>query len=63
MGRLVRKPTLPTAEVAQATTGDFGGIFQAPARARPAAEAFPATIICCAPSNMFRPKCSAFRWW
>ena len=41
MGRLVRKPTLPTAEVAQATTSDFGGIFQAPARTRPAVEAVP----------------------
>jgi hypothetical protein len=40
MGRLVRKPTLPTAEVAQATN-DFGGIFQTPARARPAVEAVP----------------------
>ncbi len=41
MGRLVRKPTLPAAEVAQATTSDFGGIFQAPTRTRPAVEAVP----------------------
>ena len=34
MGRLVRKPTLPAAEMAQASTGDFGGMFQAPARTR-----------------------------
>jgi hypothetical protein len=40
MGRLVRKPTLPAAEVAQAA-GDFGGLFQAPARTRPAVEAAP----------------------
>jgi hypothetical protein len=40
MGRLVRKPTLPTAEVAEAGN-DFGGIFQAPARTRPAAQAVP----------------------
>ncbi len=40
MGRLVRKPTLPTAEVTHATS-DFGGIFQAPARTRPAVEAIP----------------------
>ena len=40
MGRLVRKPTLPIAEVTAATS-DFGGIFQAPTRARPAVEAVP----------------------
>jgi hypothetical protein len=40
MGRLVRKPALPIAEVAPAA-GDFGSIFQAPARARPAVEADP----------------------
>ena len=49
MGRLVRKPTLPTAEVAQATTSDFGGIFQAPCpHAARRSKRFPATIISCA---------------
>lgn len=41
MGRLVRKPTLPGAEPAQTGGGDFGGIFQTQARARPVAEAMP----------------------
>src|ERR1700722_15817169 len=40
MGGLVRKPTLPGAEPAQ-TGGDFGGMFQTTARARPAVEAVP----------------------
>jgi hypothetical protein len=40
MGRLVRKPTLPSAEPAQ-TGGDFGGMFQTAARTRPAVEAVP----------------------
>lgn len=40
MGRLVRKPILPTAEVTHAT-GDFSGIFQAPARVQAAVEAIP----------------------
>ena len=38
MGRLVRKPTLAQVEPAQ-TASDFGNIFQAPARAQPAAKA------------------------
>jgi hypothetical protein len=37
MGRLVRKPKLPETEPQQA--GDFGGIFQATTRPRPAAPA------------------------
>jgi hypothetical protein len=40
MGRLVRKPTLPDAEPAQ-SGGDFGGMFQTAARAKPAVEAVP----------------------
>jgi hypothetical protein len=40
MGRLVRKPILPSAEPAQ-TGGDFGGMFQPQARIRPVAEAMP----------------------
>ncbi len=40
MGRLVRKPTLPSAEPAE-TGGDFGGIFQTATRTRPAVEAVP----------------------
>jgi hypothetical protein len=40
MGRLVRKPTLASAEPAQ-TGGDFGGMFNTATRARPAVEAVP----------------------
>src|ERR1700733_4102729 len=40
MGRLVRNPTLPSAEPAQ-IGGDFGGMFQTAARTRPAVEAVP----------------------
>jgi hypothetical protein len=40
MGRLVRKPTLSSAEPVQ-TGGDFGGMFQTATRARPAVETVP----------------------
>ena len=41
MGRLVRKPILPSAEPAQTGGGDFGGMFQTQARPRSITEAVP----------------------